>query len=294
MIEYLKNMDQIMSDFFKLMNELSGFEKREDKFDFIDKNIDCFEKAAKVIKLLIDSNNFTMHYQPQVDNKGNWVSAEALFRMDYKGKAIYPDVVFALADKFNFEKKLTLKVLDKVCKDTIILKQETSPNFYVTYNINPKLVDNKFCKCLFDTLFKNNLSPSSFGLELLEVSSFDGIKLSDIRVLKNWGFKIIIDDFGSGYADEQALSMIPFDVIKFSGKVISEIDKPENAQNRKRVEDVVEFCKKRKIISIAEHVETEDELKVVRDLGIDKVQGWFFSKAIPLKAFISKCGQSMW
>lgn len=293
MIEYLKNMDQIMSKFFSLMNELSCFEKREDKFDYIDSNIDRFEKAAKVLKLLIDSNNFAMHYQPQVNVKGNWVSAEALFRMEYNGKPILPDVVFTLADKFGFEKELTLKVLDRVCKDTALLKQETSPNFYVTYNINPKLVDTKFCKSLFDTLFNNNLSPSSFGLELLEVSSFEEIKLSDIRILKNWGFKIIIDDFGSGYADEQALGLIPFDVIKFSGKIISGIDKPENLKNRNRVRDAVEFCKKRKICSIAEHVETEEELKTVKELGIDKIQGWYYSKAIPLKSFLAKCGQTM-
>ena len=281
-----EEVDEVMSKFFSIMNYISSYEKQEDKLQFIDRNFEICERASKVIKYLIDKNNFFMTYQPQVGSAGNWDSAEALFRIEYDGKRINPDAVFALAEKFGYEKDLTLKVLNRVCQDTYTLKQQTNSDFYVTYNVNPKLINKTFCISLFENLYNNNLSPSSIGIELLEISSFDKIKLSDIKTLKDWGFKILIDDFGSGYADEEVLRKIPFDIIKFSEKVIKGIDKPENYANRERIEDVLKFCRRYSIKTIAEHVETEQELKVVKDMGIDKVQGWFYSRDLPLNTFL--------
>ena len=286
-----EEVDVIMDKFFELQNTLSKFEKEEEKASFVEENLDTFKIASNLIQYLISKNEFKIHYQPQVSDNDNWTSAEALFRLKYNDRAIYPDVVFFLSKYFNYEKELTLSLLDRVCKDTNIIKQESSTDFYVTYNINPKLINKEFCKEIIKTVYQNELSPKNIGIELLEVSSFDNIDLDDINLLKQYGFKILVDDFGTGYADEDVVKRIPFDIVKFSDKLITGIDKQENLDNKNRVIEIVDYCKSNGIKTVAEHVETKEELNTVRDLGIDKVQGWYFSKDLPLDTFISKCNK---
>lgn len=287
-----QQVDEVMLEYFALQNQISGFEKEEDRANFINEHMEVFEKASKFIKHQIDCGNFQMHYQPQVKDGKTWASAEALFRMSYDGKRLYPDVVFSLAKRFGYERDLTLSLYEKVCKQTSVIKQEMGEDFYVSYNVNPKLIDRDFCKQLYQIAGNNNLSPSSIGVELLEVSSFDNVKLEDIELLKKCGFKILLDDFGAGYATEDVIKQIPFDVVKLSEKLVSNVNLPENGENKRRIEEVLNYCRENNLGSVAEHVETKEEYETLSTLGVEKVQGWYFSKDLPFETFLEKCNSN--
>ena len=288
----VEEVNEVMSKYFELQNQLSEIEKEEDRKKLIMDEEEKFKKATKFIIHLIKNDQYSINYQPQVKGEKQWASAESLFRMEYNGKKIYPDVVFSLLREFGeeynlTERDLTLKLFDLVCEHTYAMKQEMGDGFYVSYNVNPKLIDREFCNQLLSIAKEHNLSPQSIGIELLEVSSFDDINLEDIKFLKEQGFKILLDDLGTGYATEEVMKKIPFDVIKFSAKVIEGISQSKDQQ--KQVKEVVDFCKSHNISTIAEHVSNEEDYNMVKQLGVDKVQGWYFEKDMPYETFMQKC-----
>lgn len=286
--------DVIMDNYFLLQSQLSKLEKQEERAEFIKNNEQVFSDAFNVIKLLIESDNnyYQVNFQPQsqASNK-NWLSAEALFRMNYSEKRIFPDAVFALANYFNYEEELTVRVFELVCKSTKTIKNNSNNNFYLSYNINPSLISADFCKKLACVMNDAGLKPCDIAIELLEVSALNKEQIEIVNKLRDRGFKILIDDFGTGYATEETLKETPFDTLKFSAQLIAGIDKPENASNRERVAKAIEFCKANGKETIAEHVETQAEFDVLTSLGIDKVQGWLISKDLPTQQFVTELGK---
>ena len=287
-----RDIDEVMSAFLDLQKQLSSFEKDEDRENFIFNNYVVFNEAFKIIKQQIKDGDYCMYYQPQIGMDGKWQGAEALFRMQYNGKPLYPDVVFSLANFFGIDRGLTLILLDRVCKDMKRINAEINSNIFVSFNIDCKLIDAEFVQKIIRIVEYNKINPRSLGIELTEISSFDEIRVEDIETLKSSGFSLLIDDFGAGYANESLVMKLPFDVVKFSEKLVTDIDKPEKNLNYERVKKVMQYCKDNGIKTVAEHVETKEELNTIRELGIDKVQGWYYFKAMNVEQFIEKYGSS--
>ena len=104
-----------------------------------------FSKFFKVFQKQIESNNFYMLYQPQISNgKCKNAKAEALFRCSIGEKPINPQVAFALAEHYGYERKLTLRVLERICEDSVGFQANISPSFKVSFNVNPTLIDKNF------------------------------------------------------------------------------------------------------------------------------------------------------
>lgn len=277
-------MERDMLASFKELEKQFFILETDDKiFELIRENKDLCDKVFDSIKSEIQKDNYNMVYQPHIKN-GLMVGAEALFRMTVGDVNISPMSVFRLASFYGYEEELTLKILKQICKDTVEFVKKISPDFVVSVNVNPAIFKHEFCEKFLNITQERSVT-NNIAIELLEVTSLNNVSKKDFDYIKSNGIKMYLDDFGSGYADESALKF-PFDVIKFFGGLISGIDQnPENMQTVKRV---AKLCNKRGIGTIAEHVETEEELNACIKAGVKTFQGYYFSKPILCKELIDK------
>ena len=107
--------------------------------------------------------------------------------------------------------------------------------------------------------------------------------ISLVTSLKEKGFLIEIDDFGSGYSSLNVISELPFDVLKIDMVFMKKID--EHPMNRDIVKMILALCKKIGATSVAEGVETEEHYKFLKECGCDVIQGYYFSKPLPENEF---------
>lgn len=283
--------DLIKKDYKKLQEKVLYNQQNNINENFLEKTNPLYDIAIRLEKqILLDIKhyNFTMVYQPQIRANFLATRAESLFRYEINGIAINPSVVFYLIKNAKMEQYVLFKQLDIVCRDVKRFIKELNENdFRATINIAPELFDRAFCNAFLSHIEFYGLSPSHIGIELVESSPFTTVDASLMKEMQNEGIKFYLDDFGTSYATFNVLSSLPFNYIKFSGFHIKGID--TNVLNQKFVKNTVNYCKIRKIKTIAENVETINELQVVKSLGIDGIQGYYYSKPLEPTQFIKKC-----
>ncbi|MBQ3317393.1 MAG: EAL domain-containing protein, partial [Spirochaetales bacterium] len=147
------------------------------------------------------------------------------------------------------------------------------------------LFDTDLKQTMLGIVKENGLEFRDFLLEVTESAySEDGAQLvGAIRDLRDAGFKIEMDDFGSGYSSLNSLSEMPVDIIKLDMSFTRKIH--ENKTTLRVVELIVEMAKSLGALVVAEGVETEVQYQLLKQVGCDCVQGYFFSKPLPAAEF---------
>lgn len=130
------------------------------------------------------------------------------------------------------------------------------------------------------------LAPNSVEIELTEGIVFDNKKklINVINSLKEAGFKVSVDDFGSGYSSLNILKDMPADVIKLDKEFLSSV--PENTKESIIITSVIEMAKKLNITTVAEGVETKIQSDLLRKIGCDIAQGFYYAKPMQEKDFL--------
>jgi len=138
---------------------------------------------------------------------------------------------------------------------------------------------------LVDLIESNKLDYGCIKLEVTESAYTDNASrvLEVIRRLRELGFQVEMDDFGSGYSSLNMLSEMPVDVLKMDMKFIRNLETSET--DRRLVSLVLDLAKYLKVEVVAEGVETEGQLKILRDGNCDLVQGFLFSRPLPPEEF---------
>lgn len=231
-------------------------------------------KWSKKIKDAINEDRIIPVFQPIVDTKTKEiVKYEALIRMiDENGDLISPIHFLELAKKNKLYPQLTKIMLDKTfekfkdseSKVSINLSVQDILNETVHTAILEKLNTYKLGdKIVFELL-------ESEGIEnFLEVKEF-------IKEVKATGAQISIDDFGTGYSNFEYLMKLDVDYIKIDASMIKDIDKNKNSQMV--TETIIDFAKKMEIQTIAEFIHSEDVYNMVKKIGIDYAQGYYFGE----------------
>ena len=144
----------------------------------------------------------------------------------------------------------------------------------------PKLLDD-----FIELLKENELDSTELMLEITESAYADNAEqlVSVIENLRAAGFMIEMDDFGSGYSSLNMLTTIPIDALKMDMKFIRNMQKDEKSM--KLVELIMDIADSLHVPVIAEGVETEDQLMLLKERGCDIIQGYYFSKPIPPEEF---------
>ncbi len=232
----------------------------------------------------LKENQFQLHYQPIVEaGSGALRGFEALIRWEHPEKGMIPPGHFiGLAEETGHIVAIGLWVLEEACNALKKFRVEIdglspfmSINLSARQMTEPTLVDD------IRTIFENTgINPSEIKLEVTESLVMEDPEQAAIVLnqLKTLGVQLAIDDFGTGYSSLNYLNRFPFDVIKVDRSFISSMI--TDSGNRAIVKTVVALARELNKTVVAEGVEEEDELELIRKFGCDFVQGYFFSKPL--------------
>ncbi len=238
---------------------------------------------ATEVRSALDEERFEVHYQPVVDiQQGNVGGFEALLRLPKKGGGFIPPSQFVpIAESSHLIADLGAFVLQAACKEAQAWIDEGLPPRTIAVNVSAAQVWHGDLEKVIDgALESSKLNPKLLCIELTEsVFAAESIdRLNGILTrLKERGIQLALDDFGTGYSSLGYLNQLPFDTLKIDRTFVSSAH--QCLEKRKLLRGIVSLGKGLDLKVTAEGVETEDELKLVRQLGCHCVQGWFFSKA---------------
>jgi len=237
----------------------------------------------KEIRLALANEEFILHFQPQLNLKNNRLEgAEVLVRWQHPDKGLLaPGQFFDDIEALNLFSELDNYVLEKTC--------QTIAKWYETYRRRVSLAINitavefqahNFISNIQSLLMKYKIPPIYLELEVTENVVITDIELvmKTIIELQNMGIKVSIDDFGTGYSSLAYLRKLPIDKIKIDRSFIQEV--ATNDSDLTIVKTMIELSHGLGKRVLAEGVETQEQLQLLRNIGCDAVQGYFISKPI--------------
>jgi len=233
----------------------------------------------ELIEDAIQRRAFNVHYQEKYDSKTNRViGLEALARWhsDKLGN-VPPSEFIPIITKYQLVGSFERLIIGKVFSDYKDIVRKYG-KVSIGINISPEhIVLPQFIKYFEDAILLYRIDPTSITLEITEevmINGMDHVK-EILDKLKLLGLKISLDDFGSGYSSLNYLAKIPFDEIKIDKSFVDEI---EEKRVQTILKAIIEIKNSYNIQLIAEGVETEEQLKLLQDLGCYNIQGYLFSK----------------
>ncbi len=231
---------------------------------------------TKKLKSAFVNDNIEVYFQPLVNNETlNVDKYECLVRLiDEDGKVVNPYFFLDISKRSNQYTKLTKIVIEKSFK-----KFENLP-FEFSVNISYEDIENSSFLDFIKEMLKKYDVKNRVVFEILEDENIKNYNLliSFIDEIKNLGCKVAIDDFGSGYSNFEHLLKMNVDYLKIDASLIKNIAKNENSY--KITKTIIEFAKNLNLKTIAEYVENEEIFNIVKNLGADYSQGYYFSAPI--------------
>jgi EAL domain-containing protein (putative c-di-GMP-specific phosphodiesterase class I) len=239
--------------------------------------------SALDIKRALRLNHIKPFYQPKVSLKhAKVVGFEALARWCDPLKGLIPPNEFIdIASEHGLLKELTLSMLDSVLAD---MNAWNSLDIFPIISLNiavTLLEDRNFANDVIRKVKQANIHPTKILLEITESALMkdQAVALGTIGRLKLNGFGFSIDDYGTGFASMQQLSRIAFSELKLDRSFVCRVGESEHL--RKIVQSALDMGHRLGLTTVAEGVETVEELRVLRDMGWDEIQGFLFSAAMP-------------
>ncbi|MFL8710004.1 EAL domain-containing protein [Clostridioides sp. GD02377] len=237
----------------------------------------------------LEKDEFIVYYQPKYSlNDGNEIEgAEALIRWDSPEMGFISPIDFIpLFEKNGFIVNVDMFVFEEVCKTINKWINEGYTPVPISVNMSRvHLYRDNFIENITDLINKYNISPKFIELELTESVVFDNldILINIMKKLKEIGFIISMDDFGSGYSSLNLLKDLPFDVLKLDRGFL--IETTDTKRGKIIISKIVEMAKAINIKVICEGVETYEQVEFLKEIGCDKVQGYLFAKPMVLDEF---------
>ena len=234
-------------------------------------------KCKDSIRRALNDDRFVPYYQPIVDNKTLKIQKyEALVRMiTPEGEIVSPAMFLSVSKETKMYSHITRYMIRCALND---FKNSLCS---VSINISLEDIQNLSTRKFIREQVKAFPEPSRIVFEILETEEISSYKdLQDfINEIKEFGCKVAIDDFGSGYSNFEHLVKLNVDYIKIDGSLISDIE--TNHASQTIVEMLSNFSNKMGIKTIAEFVSKKEINSLVRTIGVDESQGYLFSPPVP-------------
>ena len=279
------------------MGDLADIEKRTVKYGdasaytfYSESMLEKMREEKRIeneMQTALDMHEFCVFYQPKVslDGKVNLTGAEALVRWIKDGTVISPGKFIPLFEKNRFIVKLDYYIMDQVCQK---IKQWESyyPHLLISVNMSrAHLRDPQFVEKLNDICLSHGVSTSSIEIEITESAAYGSLDVltAVFKQLRDYGFHISIDDFGSGYSSLNMLKDLPADVLKIDRAFLAE------SNSNKRANDILGYVIRMAgslgMHTICEGIETDEQAKLLGGLGCEMAQGFYFAKPMPSDSF---------
>ncbi|MBO5435420.1 EAL domain-containing protein [bacterium] len=261
------------------LNNIGEYKKQlQDQIDKI-QNIE-----SKMFKAL-ENNEFVLYIQPKYNiHLNKIVGGEALVRwIESDGNVIMPNDFIPIFEKNSFVVNTDRFIWEEVCKTLARWKNEGVPLIPISINVSRKnLVNTDLVDYLENLINTYEIDKKYIEIEITE-SLNDSLSSKAFLDLKNKGFVLLMDDFGSGYSSLNTLKNTDFDVIKLDKQFLSKF--MHNSRGQKIIAHTILMIKDINLGVIAEGVETEEQAAFLEQNGCDIAQGFLYSKPLTVSDF---------
>lgn len=239
----------------------------------------------------LTAGQFCIYFQPKISlDTEEFIGSEALIRyINQSGEIIAPNNFIPILEEARLIKMLDLYVFEEVCKQINIWKERKMRVKPVSINLSRSTLSYHFlADQLLALITKHNIDISLLELEVTETAEVDNqlVFSQALEKLKEYGFSISIDDFGVRNASLSLFTTINFDILKLDRSLVKTL--AQNQKARILIRSLAVICSDLGIKLIAEGVETLEQLDILKELRCNEVQGYLFSKPLPLNDFENK------
>lgn len=247
--------------------------------DFL-QNVDIENK----LKEAVFNNNFTMHFQPQYyTGTSRLRGVEALIRWkDENNRMISPAVFIPIAEKNGAIIPIGNWVIEESIRNYAEWKRKYGYPLIMSINISAIQYKRKdFVEKLMGIIKKYDVKPDEIELEITEsvlIDDFAEVK-EKLLTLRDYGIRISLDDFGTGFSSLSYLNGLPIDTLKIDKSFVDKVG--TDASTRIITESIVSMVNKLGYETVAEGVETKEQMDYMRNIGCDMIQGYFLGKPVP-------------
>ena len=231
----------------------------------------------------VEYGELEVYFQPIYDIEHNRVvSLESLLRWKHPEHGyISPAVFIPIAEESGQIQVIGRWVLEQACRQMKIWQLEY-PDLAVSVNISPQQFSRKdFVRELIDILCKLDYQPERLNLEITEEVGLYNLEEQDekLKFLHDWGVGISVDDFGTGYSSFRYLAQLSISQVKIDRSFVR--DMPNNEKSKAIVKTIISMSRALKLDCVAEGVETQEQLLMLRELGCAKIQGYLLTRPLP-------------
>ena len=260
-------------------------------YQFFDESVDfgSYQRLnlENEMRKAVDRDEFILHYQPIVDaDTEEIIGAEALIRWKHPEMGLVSPLDFiSIAEETGLIVPIGEWVLKTACEQVMEWRKSGYPDLEISVNLSMRQFHQEDLISMVRKILENTeLDPYCLSLEITESMTMEvEAAIRILTDLKKLGVKISIDDFGTGYSSLNYFKKLPVDYLKIDQSFIYDLNENENDKNI--VNTIILMAHTMGLKTVAEGVETLDQLNFLKQHKCDKAQGYFFGKALPAESF---------
>jgi len=242
----------------------------------------------KDLQAAVEQGAFELHYQAQMDSTGKVIGAEALIRWAHPIRGMVPPADFIpLAEETGLILPLGAWVIEAACAQLKAWQyRDHLKDLVLAVNVSAKQMQgDEFVNQVKNIVVKHAIDPKLLKLELTESMLVNNVKeaIEKIESLRSFGVQFSLDDFGTGYSSLQYLKKIPLDQLKIDQSFVRGLELDHH--DRSIVRTVIAIAQSLELDAIAEGVETEGQLQILKAEGCNFYQGYLLGKPMAIEQF---------
>lgn len=285
-IDRINNLSGIAKDAGSNSSQMNGISYFDNEIHL---RLVSEREIENTMEAALEKKEFIVYLQPKYNSQSEELSgAEALVRWLSEEKGLMSPAKFIpIFEKNGFITKLDDYMLNEICALQKRWSEEGKKLFPISVNISrahfekPDLAEH-----IRDIVKQYDIPFSCVEIELTESAFFDdkNLLIQTVKRLREYGFVVSMDDFGSGFSSLNSLKDIPLDVIKLDAGFFN-IANDEDDRSSFIIEDTIAMAKHLRMQTVAEGIETRQQVDFLCSLGCDLIQGYYFARPMPIDEF---------
>ena len=277
--DLLSFADMAMYEAKKIKNSYCFFSES------MNKNIELKSEIEQELRGALEKNEFWMVYQPQINADGSLHGVEALIRWQNKKLGfIGPDKFISIAEEIGMMKELGAFIIEESLLGIYNLQNSMNLKFHLSINVSVvQFMESEFIYDILKVIESIGMPKSLVTLELTESLSIEDldIVLPVLHAIRDEGMNLSLDDFGTGYSSLSVLKKLPINELKIDKSFVDDILYDSNANAL--VNSIINIGKNFSMKTLAEGVESLEQVEKLKDFSCDIFQGYYFSKPLTIE-----------